>query len=199
MKALIIILGICLFSCSVPGVKIHYYLLDSHADKLPVVGEQVLPIVLVKPLVIADYLRQPNLVMLLEQHQIHYSLQDVWAESLQTAFHRALLQDLNSSDSHHYISASSPLVNKASRTISIDLAHFYSTDVFNVVTSGQYWLSGSRLKESKQDALSITKYPFYYELDLQQDGFSHAVNQLRATVRLLAKQINQDVMALPDE
>lgn len=64
---------------------------------------------------------------------------------------------------------------------------------------GQYWLSGSRLKDTKQDALSITEYPFYYELELQQDGFSHVMNQLIATVRLLAKPINQNVKALSDE
>ena len=194
---LLLLLIIALFSCNSAPVNIHHYLLNTPMAVVAVQKNQTLPIVVLKQVNIADYLRQSNLVMLLAQHELYYSRQDVWAESLQSSFYQALLQELNQSSSHNYVSVQSPLADKASTSISIDLAHFHSTYLSTVVAAGNYWLATSSQKTNKNDALSITENSFYYELTLQHDGFAHAVNQLRETVTKLAHKINQDIAALP--
>jgi hypothetical protein len=190
------LLFVFLLSCNSPPVKINHYLLNTPNNSQVPEKHKNAGIVLLRQVNIADYLRQPNLVLLLEQHKLHYSPRDVWAESLKSAFSQALLQDLNHSQDQHYISASSPLGDQANISINIDLAHFHSTHLSTVVMSGRYWLSAHNSQQKKAKQVPITEHSFYYELDLQKDGFAHAVDQLRATLTLLSKKIEKDIALL---
>lgn len=189
-------MSVAVLGCSTAPVKINHYLLNT--PKGGVVQKELdLPLVLIKQVNIADYLRQANLVILLTQHEVYYSPQDVWAESLQSSFTQALLEELNNARTHHYIGVNSPLAALASSTISIDLAHFHSTHLSTVVQSGRYWITTTSNKLIEKSDTAITEQKFYFELDLQQDGFAHAVDKLRETVTLLAQQINREIVAMP--
>jgi len=196
MKAYLLLLIVFLLSCNSPPVKINHYLLSTPNNVEALKKHKTAGLVLLRQVSIADYLRQPNLVILLEQHKLYYSPRDVWAESLKSAFSQALLQDLNHSQAQRYINVNSPLADQANTSIQIDLAHFHSTHLSTVVMSGRYWLSAHSSEQEKAEPVSITEHSFYYELDLQQDGFAHAVDQLRATVTLLGKQIDKDIALL---
>lgn len=186
-----------LFGCTSEPLSVRYYLLHTPANKVVNKDNKAKPVVAVQLPIIAEYLRQPSLVMQVDQHQLHYSHQDVWAEKLQSSFFKALLQDLNTTGKRNYVSSSSPEAISAVTTISIKLEHFHATDASTVVSSGWYWLSKNEMQHPKNTDLENSSHGFYFESDLEQDGFAHAVIKLRTLIGDLAKQIEKDITALP--
>jgi uncharacterized lipoprotein YmbA len=193
-----------LIGCTSEPLSVRYYLLhtpENKFSKMTLVTQpaKTKPIVVLQLLNVADYLRQSSLVIQINQHELHYSRQDVWAEKLQSSFYKALLQDLNAIGQRNYVPSSSPNSTHASATISIRLEHFHATDASTVVSSGHYWVSALNPKIVKSKDLVTSSHAFFFESDLEQDGYVHAVEQLRTLVVSLSKQIERDIAALPNE
>jgi len=197
------ILAICLcmallVGCTSKPLSVRYYLLHTPENNLPNTADKTKPTAVLQLLNVADYLRQTNLVMQIDQHELYYSRQDVWAEKLESSFYKALLQDLNTSGHQNYVASSAPEAIDATTSISIQLAHFHATDKSTVVSSGRYWLSGSNQQIEQNKNLTSSSHVFFFESQLKQDGYAHAVEQLRTLVTSLATQIEKDIAALPN-
>lgn len=197
------ILAICLcmtllVGCTSKPLSVRYYLLHTPENNLPNTADKTKPIAVLQLLNVADYLRQTSLVMQVDQHELYYSSQDVWAEKLESSFYKALLQDLNTSGQRSYVASSAPEEIDATTSISIQLAHFHATDKSTVVSSGRYWLSGSNQQIEQNKNLTSSSHVFFFESQLKQDGYAHAVEQLRTLVTSLATQIEKDIAALPN-
>lgn len=200
MKLMIIFLCMTfLVSCTSEPLSVRHYLLHTPENTMINTSDNAKPIVALQLLDVADYLRQPSLVMQVGQFELHYSHQDLWAEKLQSSYFKALLQDLNSSGQRSYVAASSPEAIKAITTIKVKLEHFHATDASTVVSSGHYWLSAKQLTKDKTKDLTSASHSFYFESELKQDGYAYAVKQLRALVANLAKQIEKDIAPLPSD
>jgi len=204
MKIVTICLSVALLiGCTSEPLSVRYYLLHTPENKVPnttLVTQPIKtkPTVVLQLLNVADYLRQSSLVMQVNQHELHYSRQDVWAEKLQSSFYKALLQDLNAIGQHNYVPTSSPNAAHATATISIQLEHFHATDASTVVSSGRYWVSADDPRTGKNKDLFTSIHSFFFESDLTQDGYAHAVEQLRKLNVNLSKQIEKDIAALPN-
>lgn len=199
MKILTICLCMALLiSCTSAPLSVRYYLLHTPENKMPDTRNDAKPIAVLKLLNVADYLRQSSLVMQVAQHELYYSRQDVWAEKLQSSFYKALLQDLNATGQRNYVASSSPNATHAAAAITVKLEHFHATDSSTVVSSGHYWLSATDRQTDKSNNLATTSHSFFFESQLKQDGYAHAVNKLRKLVHSLSKQIEKDIAALPN-
>jgi len=187
-----------LISCTSKPLSVRYYLLHTPENKVPNTSDEAKPIAVLQLLNVADYLRQSSLVMQVDQHELHYSRQDVWAEKLQSSFYKALLQDLNATGQRNYVASSSPNAAHAVTAITVKLEHFHATDTSTVVSSGRYWLSINDPNAAKNKNLATSSHLFFFESELKQDGYAHAVEQLRTLVTNLARQIEQDIATLPN-
>jgi uncharacterized protein len=179
----IIVFG--LVACSSPAPKVSYYLLYT---PLPLNdSESQIPknkkIVLNK-IVLANYLKQSNLVMQINQNQMYFARQDVWAESLESSIFNALLADLNQNSTIQFNSVLAPNIEQKRTELTVQFDHFHATDKSTVVGSGHFWIN---LPTSNE----VIETPFFFSLPLQEDGFSHAVLQQRELLHLLALNIQQ--------
>lgn len=200
MKILTIFLCMTfLSSCTSEPLSVRYYLLHTAENKVAKTNDKKEATIVLQLLNVAEYLRQPSLVMQVNQHELHYAQQDVWAEKLQTSFHAALLQDLNNIGKRNYVTSTSPEAINAGMAIIVMLEHFHATDESTVISSGHYWLSAQSLQKNRNENLSNSSHAFYFESELKQDGYAHAVKQLRTLVDNLANQIEKDIAALPNK
>lgn len=190
MRSLLLVAGFILITgCSSPPISMRYYQL--HLPKqieLPINSSELNQI-LVKPVKVADYLSQGNLVMQINKHELFYSRSDFWAEELSNSFYKSLLQDLNSLGSAQFVSHIDTQVKPVTQSISVELNHFNSTDNSTVIAAGRYAIVPSPHSENKK----VKHNTFYFELTLTKDGYAHSVEQLRQLVYLTAQSINTDL------
>jgi uncharacterized lipoprotein YmbA len=199
MKIMITLLTLILLaSCTSKPLMVKYYLLHTPENKISHISMQTKPIVILQIVDVAEYLNQSGLVMQIDKYELYYSRQDVWAEKLQSSFYKALLEDLNATGQRVYVEHNSPNAEFAVSSIKVELEHFHATDTSIVVSSGRYWLSLSDPKLTKNKKLSTSSQPFFFESELNQDGYAHAVEKLRTLINSLAKQIERDIAALPN-
>ena len=97
------------------------------------------------------------------------------------------------------MASTAPEAIDANTSISIQLAHFHATDKSTVVSSGRYWLSGINQQIDQNKNLTSSSHIFFFESQLTQDGYAHAVEQLRTLVTSLGTQIEKDIAALPNK
>jgi uncharacterized lipoprotein YmbA len=199
MKIMITLLSLVLLaSCTSKPLMVKYYLLHTPDNKILNTRVQTKPIVILQMVDVAEYLNQSGLVMQIDKFELYYSRQDVWAEKLQSSFYKALLEDLNATGQRNYVVYDSPNAVFASSRIKIELAHFHATDTSSVVSSGRYWLSLNSPQSTEQNELTSLSHAFFFESELKQDGYAHAVKKLRTLINDLAKQIEKDITALPN-
>jgi uncharacterized lipoprotein YmbA len=199
MKIIITLLFLVLLtSCASKPLMVKYYLLHTPANKISHTGMQTKPIVILQMLDVAEYLNQSGLVMQIDKHELYYSRQDVWAEKLQSSFYKALLEDLNAVGQSNYVVYNSPVAVFASYSVKVELAHFHATDTSKVVSSGRYWLSLNDTQTAENVAFFTSSHAFFFESELKQDGYAHAVGKLRILINNLAKQVEKDIAALPN-
>ena len=180
---ILIFISWILLSCSSAPLSVNHYLLHSPTPPSTTIGDLQKSSVTFDQVIIADYLRQVSLVIQMDDHKLYFSRQDIWAESLQTSFYKALKYDLNLSKNTMYVTSHQS--SEQEITLKVKLEHFHITNHSSVISSGTYMLLGNNTQGVEK--------PFYFTLPLKQDGYPHAVSQLRKTVKTLAQQINQDI------
>jgi len=161
-----------------------YYLLNNqqqhHADDRE--KQQNKKPVVVRVNELPRYLNQANLVMQLEQHQLHYSHHHRWAEPLHTGFSKALLTDLNNNAINRtFLEQLDREHQHKLTTLVIDISHFHASNASKVILSGNYWFSLANDKNTLP-----VKQKFHFETELQQDGYGHSVEKMRELVRQLS-------------
>lgn len=190
-KQLILIsLLMCFLSgCSTkPANKMSYYLLNEAASSDELSSESIKRIVVsVQDVRLSGYLDKDNLAMQLDEHRVYYSHQDFWAEPLETGVQKALLQDLNQHSSDvQFSEAKTPMIHPISAELIIEVEHFLATDKSSVILSGKYWVTQALGNQKQFKPLYQT---FNYSLPLKEDGYGHAVAQMRQLITLLSSDI----------
>ncbi len=171
-------------------VKTQYYLLNNPtlSDNSQFENENS-PVISITLSAFPDYLKQANLVLQLSDHQLHYSDFHFWAEPLQSSFAQALIDDANNLDSRFQyvastaISPESPL--PAVMEIVVSISAFHATHQAQAILSGRYWLKDKAL------ATNLKANNFAVTVDLKEDGYPHAVEQMRKAITQLAEQVTQ--------
>ena len=187
MKRLILcVLLMTLMACSSKPLNLNYYVLATPQLETWSSNPAARQPIVLQPVLLADYLKQSSLVMQIADHQMYFSRQDIWAERLDKAIQKTLLEDLNHSQHYQYRAYPGLHTESNALSLSVQIDYFHPTFKSTVVSSGRYWI----VDPSKQKSLEKT---FYLSLVLEQDGYAHAVQQQRELLRLLATEIQQSI------
>lgn len=193
----IAVLSLFVAACSSQSaIKANYYLLnEANSQAINKTQESVTHngssrYISVNKIRLSNYLSQPNIAMQLKDHQLYYSNSHLWAEQLDSGISKSLLKDLNQkSSSLHFVSHNSPVTDKASVQLTVEIEHFISTVNSEVILSGQFWLVEDTTTDGKMN--KSTKRNFNYSLALEKDGYPHSVAKMRQLLTLLSAQIEE--------
>ena len=189
MKRLILICSavMLLASCASSAPNLNYYLLDS-GQATNIVGDSNVnaerkPLVLVGDVTLSEFLRQSSLLVQLEDHEMHYALNHVWAEPLLDAIPKALLKDLRHDGAEfNFERGTTEWFGKEAYRVKFQIDQFHPNAQQQVVLSGRYWITDNESGETDARDFSLTD-------NLTQDGYGHAVVKMRRLLTALAKQV----------
>ena len=182
---LIVLLSSCSSSSSyeVP-LETNYYLLNS-----PSVAKKLLNInktVVVEVRELPAYLDQPQLVIQLNEHQLHYARFDTWAEPLQAGLTKALINELNLNDTNiQFVTDELPSSIHIADKLIIRVDYFHPSTDSKVILSGAYWTENNKSQ-------GIILQHFSFELLLNEDGYTHAITQMRRLVSMMSASVLKD-------
>lgn len=190
MKRLLLVCSawLLLASCTSSSPSVNYYLLDSGVEASTIVGSirannQDKPLLLVGEVTLSEFLRQSSLLVQLEDHELHYAMNHVWAEPLVDAIPKLLLKDLRrSSEAFNFERGGTEWFGKEAYRLKIQIDKFHPNTEQQVVLSGRYWLSDTASGETLARDFSLTD-------SLTQDGYGHAVVKMRRLVAELAQSL----------
>jgi uncharacterized lipoprotein YmbA len=184
---------------SVPTTKTSRYLLNNPQDIVnrsinTSVLEVLNPIVVIAVKELPQYLNQPNLVLQLASHQLHYAHAHVWAEPLKEGLSKALLSDLNShSKKFDFIDEGNDLGIESEARLQLEVDYFHADQDAQVILSGRYWLTFS----DKNNQAIRQKYTL--KTSLETDGYLHSVEKMRSLVKQLALKIAKDIDLIQEQ
>ncbi|WP_444996386.1 PqiC family protein [Aliikangiella sp. IMCC44359] len=191
MKKIIIFLTVLftLYGCSSNSVdKTQYYLLNNNPLKTKSINNinhsntQTQKAIYLNRIVLPDYLLQPRLVMKISTNQLHYAQYHLWAEALESSIPKVIINNLNQNSESYYLTQTNQYsMDHQNLTIQID--HFYPTHESKVILSGQYWLANQN-----QIPKNAT---FYFEKQLSQNGYAHAVSSMQLLLDELTQHLSQ--------
>jgi uncharacterized protein len=187
MKRLLVVCCVLmLVGCaSSSSSNLNYYLLDSGNSGITgaIQANEPRPLLLLGEVTLTELLRQSSLLVQLEDHQMHYALQHIWAEPLEEAIPRVLLKDLRQrSYDFNFERGSTEWFGKETYRLKIQIDQFYPNAEQQVVLSGRYWLT------TVEGDKTIAR-DFLLTDTLSQDGYGHAVVKMRRLVTLLADSL----------
>ena len=203
MKPVLVIFLLSILSitaCSSSSTpKTQYYLLNSPTSNViknlkntiqqKELQDKNSPQIMVKLLPLPDYLTQPNLVLQLSNHQLHYSLFNMWAEPLSVGFTQALTHDLNQTNGSLKFVVNPQRVTTDNADIFITITAFQPTHLSQVILAGSYTIS-SKNQTSPIIQKSYTN-DFTFTVELNDNGYAHSVEKMRDVVSLLAQELSE--------
>jgi len=141
---------------------------------------------LIEPVSLVDFLERPNLLLQRQSGQLFVTKYQLWAEPLDKAIARALVNDLNVSQ-QDFRAQSQLVTHCVDRCFRLKLLveQFYPTEQGFVIFSGKYQLF--------QDDVLIEQHDFNWQQSQAQDGYAVAVQSLHRLTIKLASQIQQQV------
>lgn len=188
--ALFLLLSGLLACGAQPQQSVNYYLLYTPSQQADAVTFSAkAKKVWLNKVVVADYLKQSSLTMQVNENQMYFSRQDVWAESLDSAIYKALLTDLNKDAKRQFVGDAGNGAGKIQPSVTVQFDYFHATDQSTVIASGHYRIN----LPAGEDPI---EKPFFLTLPLSEDGYAHAVSQQRKLIPLLAQQIQQELTDL---
>ncbi len=186
LLCLLIISG-CSYS---PLEETHYYLLnnqktlDIKVEDILIKNTEQTSTVLINMADLPEYLNQPNLLIQINKHQLHFSHHNMWAEPLKKGILKSLAHDLNSENKQiEFVSQNKLNTFAIENTLHIAIESFHINDDSLVILTGKYWIEN-------QDE-SIRSNRFNLSTKLEKDGYPHAVEKMRVLITLLAKEISK--------
>jgi len=180
-------IGLCLLLAGIVGcasepVTVHYYALVppvSAADE--VVQRTDKPTLVIERVELAQYLRQPGMVIQTGSNQLQGSKNNLWAESLELALPKALVRELQrQSDDYSYYLKTLDFVDRTDYRLRLRIDSLQATAQGEVVTSGRFQLI------SEHGSKPQVFVDFNFQRDLDQDGFEHSVEQIQLLVAEIA-------------
>lgn len=181
LKSTFVLLFVLLQACvsSKPPPDTFYYVLDPapryKLEKTSARQYQVLPVVL------PNYMYQPNLVLKLSDHQIKITNYHYWADDLRKSVQRVLINELN------HLNAELSFVDKCKScvgSISISIDHYYPTESGDVLLAGTYVIENTLLPDQ------TTSHNFQFSTTLKDGGFDESVAKMRALLDQLSMSVN---------
>ena len=180
---LLVFLSSCTSRSELP-LETNYYLLNS-----PNVAKKLLNInktVVVEVRELPAYLDQPQLVIQLNKHQLHYARFDMWAEPLQAGLTKALINDLNLNDTNiQFVTDELPSSVYGTEKLIIRVDYFHPSTDSKVILSGAFWTENN-------ESQGIILQHFSFELLLNEDGYTHAITQMRRLVSMMSASVLVD-------
>ena len=189
MKRLLLICSglIALVSCATPSPSLNYYLLDSGVGSTSIVGtaeqNKNERLVLVGDVTLGEFLRQSSLLVELDDNEMHFAMNHVWAEPLVEQIPKVLLKDLRRSNTEfHFERETSEWFGKEVYSVKIQIDQFHPNAKQEVVMSGRYWVTdiGSGQTKEKDFFLSDT---------LTEDNYGHAIVKMRRLITVLSESL----------
>lgn len=190
MKRLILvcIAWLSLAACSSTPSNLNYYLLDSGMGSGTIMDTphgvaEDRPLVLLSEVTLTEFLRQSNLLVQLEDHEMHYAMNHIWAEPLRDAIPNVVLKDLRVASSDYYFErGGSEWFGKEAYRINIQIDQFHPNAQQQVVLSGRYWIRNIETDTTVARDFALTE-------TLTQDGYGHAVVKMRRVMSVLSDHI----------
>lgn len=170
-----------LFGCSLnqPTPAMTHHLLDHQQQEL----SQALPEsrIAISRVKLTDYLLQPNLVMRLANNQLNLANYHHWAEPLDKAVQRIVINNLNQKDNQY------GFVNRCGDCpqVNIVVEHFYPNEQGQVMLSGYFTVS----KDKQQDKVEY----FSFTDEQISAGYGASVVLMRRLLDQLSEQIHRVV------
>ncbi|WP_181898442.1 PqiC family protein [Alteromonas aestuariivivens] len=177
-----LLLSVVLFAlcgCASKAPSFQYYVLHQ-PESLAATPATPNQSVILNSLQLPDYLKQRGLVMQTSATQLHFSTLHLWAEPLDNGMTQALRNSLMENSGVLIAPLDMAELSSATR-ITVLVEDFVATHNGEVVLKGQYWLT--------YPSKSPQVFLFDFRLPLTQDGFSHAVEQMRKLVDTLGQDI----------
>lgn len=198
MSRIILILVAFTFmaSCTNETATIRYYKLASSSQLKSVEQTNLSGIqdekkdkglIVIEPIVLAEFLRRKGLVIQKNEHQIQISNIHRWAEELERAVSRVVRERLDYSLLDYRVEdQNSRWKIKPNYRISIELSQFHVNHESQTIASGQFWLF------DKSRNVKV-KRKFNFEMDLAADGYEHAISQLEKSLFELCELIVSEI------
>jgi len=181
--------------CASEPVTVHYYALVppvSAADE--VVQRMDKPTLVIERVELAQYLRQPGMVIQTGSNQLQVSKNNLWAESLELALPKALVRELQrQSDDYSYYLKTLDWVDQTDYRLRLRIDSLQATAQGEVITSGRFQLI------SEHGAKPQVFVDFNFQRDLDQDGFEHSVEQIQLLVAEIAGAIIESVDTMAEQ
>ena len=188
--SLLMVSALFLSACSSTVETTNYYLLTNNMTNQDKANDAVLiPTVLsagdeqrqyLVSVVLPEYLHKPYLVMQLNENQIHYAMFHLWAEPLDKGLSTALIFDLNTNKQEVFFISAQGKEHTLSNIISVEVSYFHINEQGSVILSGQYHM---------QTASGMVHRAFSFTQPLADDGYSHAIVQMRTLITQLSEKI----------
>ncbi len=178
-----------LVGCGSTPIEDHYYSLvlaagDSASSQTTDSPAREL---IVGPVTLPDYLDHRGISLQTGPNKIQSASHNFWAEPLDEAINKVLVQDIAKSSSE--LSVTRHLGRQSTAAVcrlGIEFDKFHATDDGAVVSSGRYWLSNDEGRIHRE---------FSLRRKLRADGYAHAVNELRETLRSVAALVRASIDA----
>lgn len=173
-------------ACASSPAEDHYYSLVLAADD-PVAPESdvVTGLLIVGPVQLPEFLQKRGLTMQMDTNQIRTANHHFWAESLDEAISKVLTRDLAGHNRSLAVERDSGRwTTGGTCRVRIEFDKFHATSRSSVVNSGRYWLSSGE---------SSVKQEFDLTERLSADGYGHAVEALRQSLRTLSTRIVETI------
>lgn len=192
LNRLIIPISLAISACASEPLSISYYLLSTpSADQTRHQAIAAKKVLVIEDVEMAAYLRQSGIVMQTSGNQLQISKQHLWAENLELAVPKLLAMTMQSQSSEYQVYVRNlDYVPDADYSLRVHIDNLQATDSGEVVSSGRY-----QLLDNEDSTKSIT-VDFYFERDLQQDGYSHAVVKIRELLNDIAADVIQNAESL---
>jgi uncharacterized protein len=187
---LYVLIVLLLFACASSNKQVKYYslTLNNEYPSLATIHQANTantkqPRVVVGPIHLARFLRQDGLVIQIGEHEIVTANYHRWAEPLEEAIAKLLVQELNSkSDYYQFARMAGQWDQNATLHLRLEFDKFHATDNAKIVASGRYWLHEQNKALRMGQTFNVSNH-------LTRDGYLHAVEKLEQAIGKLSDQI----------
>jgi len=179
---------IVLASCATSSPSLNYYLLDSGDASTSIVGsvgqnKKSERLVLVGDVRLGEFLRQSSLLVELDDNEMHFAMNHVWAEPLVDELPKVLLKDLRRNNTEfNFKRGTAEWLGKEAYSLKIHIDQFHPNAKQEVIMSGRYWVTDTVTGQTREKDFLLSD-------TLTEDNYGHAVVKMRRLITLLAESL----------
>lgn len=174
-----------LTACASQTTQDNFYSLMLASEDLtqPVTDEEATGQLIVGPIRLANYLTQPGLAIQTAPNKIQMANHHFWAESLDEAIAKVLVRDISQMTQTLLVDRDvGQWTSEGDCRLRVEFDKFHATNESAVAVAGRYWVhQRGRSRPWKKE--------FDIQRPLATDGYAHTVQQLRASLDTLAKEM----------